>query len=130
LILRPLHILLIIALIFFLVKTMWLFAGVLFLGIVYLGIIGSKLHPYQSASDLAKGPLKGMAAITESNILSTEMEKSLVGHACTRVGILVGVISIFFMWFILGWRWYFIFITGLFILFLTGALLKLFFKTV
>ena len=135
LILRPLYIILIGAVFWetifsFTFKPMWLFVGVTLIGIFYLGIIGSKLHPYQSASNLAKGPLKGKAWVREQEILTPEMERLLVGHACTRVGILFGIMSGFILWFIMGWRWYFAIIVAWFINIIVGALLKLIFKTI
>jgi len=135
LVLRPLYIVSIGAVFWetifsFIFKPMWLFVGVTLIGIFYLGIIGSKLHPYQSASDLTKGPLKGEALVREQEILTPEMERLLVGHACTRIGILFGIMSGFILWFVMDWRWYFAIIIAWFINIIVGALLKLIFKTI
>jgi len=129
-ILRPLQILFLVSAIVFLFKGMWLWLVGCALSLLYLGIVGSKLHPLQSASDLAKGSLKGSAARIESELLPTEVKQMLVGHACTRVGILVGFTTGLLSWAALGWRWYFALLVAWFFMLLTGVLLKLVFKTV
>ncbi|OIQ80870.1 hypothetical protein GALL_373670 [mine drainage metagenome] len=53
----------------------------------------------------------------------------LVGHACTRTGILLGVSGGVVSWAAFGLSWYFALVVAWFIMFLTGALLKLSFKT-
>ena len=129
-ILRPLQILFLASAIVFLVKSMWWGAAAGAACIFYLGIIGSKLHPLQSASDLAQGPLEGTKAQIESELLTPEMKRMLVGHACTRIGILLGVVAGVVSCAALGWRWYFALLIIWPTILLSGALMKLAFKTV
>jgi hypothetical protein len=130
LILRPLDILFLVSAVFFLVKGMWWWFAGCVVGIIYLGIVGSKLHPFQSASDLAQGPIEGPAARIESELLPQKVKQMLVGHACTRVGILVGVTVGVISLAAFGWRWYFALLIGWIIMLISGALLKLAFKTI
>ena len=130
LILRPIYIVFLISVVVFLFKGMWWWLAGCVGGMFYLGIVGSKLHPFQSASELANGPTEGPAAQIESELLPPEVKQMLVSHACTKVGILAGITSGVVLWAALGWRWYFARLVVWFILLLTGALLKLAFKTV
>jgi hypothetical protein len=90
-ILRPLFVVFLVSGIAFLFKAWWWWLAGSILGLFYLGIVGSKLHPLQSASDLAEGPLEGASGRIESKLLPPAIKLALVGHACTRVGILIGV---------------------------------------
>jgi hypothetical protein len=128
-ILQPFQILFIGCIILFLLKAMWLWAGGFLLAVFYLGIIGSKLHPLQSAADLSRGPLNTPLGQAESAILLLETKKLLVGHACTRTGILLGISIGALLWKFLGLHW-FIGIPIIWILMiLLGAILKIIFKT-
>jgi hypothetical protein len=40
----------------FLFEGMWWLLGVCILGLFYLGIVAARLHPLQSATELAEGP--------------------------------------------------------------------------
>jgi hypothetical protein len=127
-VLRPCSVLLLLSAVIFIVKGMWFLLGGSILGLFYLGIIGSKLHPLQSASGLAQGPTRSIGALAEAEALSSETQELLVSHACTRVGLLFGVSVGVLSWVLLGWSWYFAltfgFMTSLFI----GAGLKVTFK--
>lgn len=105
-ILRPLQGLLTISGVAFLLRGLWLWLAGCALGLLYLGVIGSELHPLQTASDLSKGPLEGRAARIESDLLPAEAKRMLVGHACTRVAILIGFSTGLVLWLARGWRWY------------------------
>lgn len=129
-ILRPLQVIICISAVIFLFKGMWWLLAGCVASIFYLGIIGSKMHPLQSASNLAQGPLKCPEAQIESDILPPEDKQILVRHACTRVGIMLGIICGVVSWAILGWRWYLALAVVLFIMLLSGALLKTIFKTI
>lgn len=129
LILKPMQLVLTAAAIFFIVKTMWLWLAACVLGLFYLGIIGSKLHPLQSAADLAKGPLTGPAADIESALLRMDEKRRLVGQACTRVGILVGVSAGILLIAILEWPWYMALVGGWGAIVVVGALLSIAFKS-
>lgn len=129
-ILRPLWIIFIASMFVFLFKGMWWWLAGCVVSEIYLGVVGSKLHPFQSASDLAQGPIEGPAARIESEFLPPHVKQMLVGHACTKVAILLGIIAGMLSWAAFGLRWYFALIVMWFILILTGALLKLAFKTV
>lgn len=128
-ILRPLWVIFFCFLILFVFKGMWLFVCGAIVSFLYIGVVGSKLHPHQTASDLAKGPLTSEAAVAESKNLSPEMKKTLVDRACTEIGILIGIASGFILWIIVGWHWYFAFIIAITVYPLIGTSLKLIFKT-
>ena len=129
-ILRPLQIVFLISAVVFLFKGMWWWLVGCVVSLFYLGIVGSKLHPLQSASDLAQGPIQGTNARIEPELRPPAVRQMLVGHACTRVGILIGFAVGVVSWAALGWRWYFALLFGLLGILLSGALLKLTFKTV
>jgi len=127
-VLRPLQIILLLSGAAFLFESMWWLLGVCILGVFYLGIVGARLHPLQSVTELAEGPLEGEAARIESKLLSPAAQRSLVGRACTQVGILVGLVAGAVAWLGLGWRWYLALIVALVVMLFVGALLKLAFK--
>ena len=128
-VLRPLQAVFLVSAVVFLFIGMWWWLLGCAAGVFYLGIIGSKLHPLQSAAALAQGPIEGPAAQIESEILPSEVKQMLVGHACTRTGIFLGVVGGVISWAALGLSWYFALVTTWLIILLTGALLKLAFKT-
>ncbi len=105
----------------------WLWLGGALLGVFYLGVIGSNLHPLQSAGDLATGPLTGPAALQEALLLPAQIQAPLVGHACTRVGLLVGVTSGVVLYSALELPWYIGLAGALLGTPAPGAILKLFF---
>jgi len=128
-VLRPLFILFVLAAIYLLLRGNFLpFMGC-GAALFYLGLIGSQLHPTQSALDLAKGPLTNPMAEFEAQLLTDKHRQMLIGPACTKVGILVGVLIMVFLGTILGWRWYFSIPAGCVALMLSGAFLKFFFTT-
>ena len=128
-ILRPLQIAFLVSAVVLLLKTLWLGLVGCVLCSFYLGIIGSKLHPLQSASELAKGPLEGRAARIESELLPAGVKQMLVSHACTRVGILIGLSTAIILWSAFGWRWYFALLVAFVSMILVGAILKVAFRT-
>lgn len=128
-VLRPLQVLFVVAALTVLFKGMWLLLTACIFGLFYLGIIGAKLHPSQSARDLAQGPLEGPAAAIESALVRPEVKRVLVGHACTRVGILIGLGIGAVLWATLDCRWYFVLLVVLPSMLLAGALLKVAFRT-
>jgi MFS family permease len=127
-ILRPLHILLIVSAIAFLFQGMWFWLVACVFGSFYLGIIGSSLHPLQSATDLSKGPLETPTARLESDLLPQEVKEMLVGQACTKVGLLLGAVLGALVWGFLGWHWYFALIIAFLVTLFAGAFLKITFK--
>ncbi len=130
-ILRPLQIIIfLLSAIIFLVKGMWWWLAGGIVALFYLGIIGSKLHPLQSSSNLAEGPTTNPGSQIESELLPQEVKQMLVGHACTRVGILIGVFAGIASWAFLAWHWYFAFLFALLAMLFSGAILKLLFKTI
>ena len=68
-VLRPLPVVFVVSAVVFLFKGMWWWLAGCAVGLLYLGIVGSKLHPLQSAASLAHGPTEGPAARMESEIL-------------------------------------------------------------
>jgi hypothetical protein len=129
-ILKPIFWLFSVAAVAFLIGFHWWCLAGAVLGSFYTGIIGAKLHPRQSFSDLATGSLTEPAATKEEVSLSALEQRLLVSHACTRVGILVGVTLGIILWSVIGWRWYFASIVGFVCLMFSGAILKLLFKSV
>lgn len=129
-VLRPLQLVLLASAVLFLFRGMWWWLAGCLLSVFYLGIVGSKLHPLQSTSDLAQGPTQGTAARLESELLPLSVKQMLVGHACTRVGIFIGFAVGVGSWSALGWRWYFALLLACFGMLVSGALLKLAFKTI
>jgi hypothetical protein len=128
-VLKPLHLIFIAAAVAFLIGRLWPWlAGAVF-GSFYLGVIGAKLHPHQSFSDLASGPTTSPAALKEEVSLTPLEHRALLGRACTRVGILVGVFVGIVLYGMMGWRWYFASMIGFMSMLLSGALLKVTFKT-
>ncbi len=89
-ILRPIQLTLISSAIAFAINRLWFLLVANIIGLFYLGIIGSKIHPLQSAFDLVKGPLTNPAAKKEARAIPSDLSNILVSHACTRVGILLG----------------------------------------
>jgi len=107
LVLRPLLVAFTFFGIVFLVRSHWLCFSVCIFGAFYVGIIGTKLHPLQSAIDLATGPLTGSAALVEVELLNPAIKNTLVDHACFRVGVVIGVAVGVYSLVGLGWHWYF-----------------------
>lgn len=115
---------------FFVATAHWLWLVGSIAALFYLGIVGSKLHPLQSARELARGPTAGEAAAAEAASLPDDVKTLLVGHACTRVALLLGSVAAFvsiaglrFPWYVgLGCAWS--------AALLVGAALKLGFGTV
>jgi len=128
-ILRSVQLILILLVAISAINKFWFLLGAGIVGLFYLGIIGSNLHPLQSVADLAKGPLTNPAAKEELKTISPEQSNILVGHACTRIGILlgfeVGVISLN----IYHISWFLTVIIGLVVATITGSILKVIFKT-
>jgi len=113
-----------------LLRGLWWWLGGCVLGLVYLGIVGSKLHPLQTGSALAQGPLEGPAAVAESAALTPDDKRWLVGQACARMGILVGLALFVVLLGALGWRWYWAVPVACAGAIFSGALLKVVFGTV
>ena len=127
-ILRPLQIAFLVSAVVLLLKGMWWWLVGCVGCVFYLGIIGSKLHPLQSTAALAQGPIEGPVARIESEILPAEVKQMLVGHACTRTGILLGIAGGIASWAALGLAWYFALLVAFVVTLLVGALLKLSFR--
>jgi hypothetical protein len=126
-VLKPLQLLLLGEVILTLLRARWWWLAAGIAGLLYLGTVGSKLHPLQSASDLAQGPIEGRAAVVESLLLPAENQRWLVSSACTRVGILSGI-AVFLTLFALDWRWYSAGAVSLIGLVTVGAILKVIFR--
>lgn len=105
----------------------WWLAGAV-VGSFYSGIIGAKIHPKQSFSDLTRGSVTGAAADKEDAILTEVEQRLLVSHACTHVGILLGVTSGGVLW-AAGLSWHVAVIVGFVCLLFSGAILKVLFRT-
>jgi hypothetical protein len=128
-ILRPLQIAFLISAVVLLLKALWLWLVGCALGIFYLGVIGSNLHPLQSVSELAEGPLEGRAVRIESEVLPAPVKQMLVGYACTRIGLLIGLSTGIILWLAFGWRWYFALLVAWLSILFAGAILKVAFRT-
>jgi hypothetical protein len=127
-IVRPLHILFILLAVTFALKSLWWWLAGCIVALFYVGVIGSKLHPLQSASDLAQGPTTGAAAYVEADLMSAAEKHRFVDHACIRVGYVVGIGVGVVLWRIFGWHWYWaLLVLCLSVLFI-GCLLQAAFK--
>ena len=129
-VLRPLQFLLLTLIIFSGIEQDWWWIGGAIVALFYLGTIGAKLHPRQTASNLAKGPLGGAAAQREAASLSATEKTQLVGHASTRVSLLIGIYGFAATYGPLGLRWYWCAAIAWVTLLLMGSVLKLAFRTV
>lgn len=129
-VLRPVQLLLLGAAVVMVSRSQWWWLAGCVLGIFYLGIVGSKLHPLQSASDLTKGPLESSEALAESAILSPGDKRWLVGQACTSVAILMGLALFVVLLGALDWRWYWAVLTAWVAMILVVVVLKVVFKSV
>jgi hypothetical protein len=109
------------------IKGWWLWLAGAVLTSFCVGIVGAKIHPRQSFSDLTRGPLKNPKA-KEEDAIPLEEQKILVSHACTSVGILVGMIVLVLLWSLASWRWYASIPVALLSTLFSGALLKVAFK--
>lgn len=129
-VLRPLYVAFLLSAVVFLFQGMWWWLAGCAAGVFYLGIVGSKLHPLQSATDLAQGTIESHAAQIESEVLPAEVKRMLVGHACTRIGIFLDVVGGVVSWSIFGLSWYLALIVVWLITLTIGATLKFAFKIV
>lgn len=129
-VLRPLHVLSVVLAMVFLIKGLWLYLMASVAALFCLGIIGSKLHPFQSAEELAQGPIEGHAARLEAQQLTQQDEHTLIGPACTRVGILIGFFVGVVLWMGFRLHWYFALGIACVVMLFAGAILKLAFRAV
>lgn len=130
LVLRPLQLVMLLAGLAFLLSGKWWLLAACVAGIFYLGSIGAKLHPLQSVADLAQGPTGGPAARAEAAALPPAVKLRLVSHACTRVGLLLGIAAGVTAWAGFGLAWYVYVPVALITCIIMGAALKLAFKAV
>jgi hypothetical protein len=130
LVLRPLQVLFLVGAITSLVKFTWLWLVGCTVALFYLGIVGSGLHPLQSTTGLAEGPLGGPHADIESQLLSSDARRVLASHACTKVAILIACTMGVVVWAGFGWRWYSVLLVWWLAVGITGGLLKLAFRAV
>jgi hypothetical protein len=119
-----------IAAVVFLVGFHWWWLAGAIVGSFYSGLIGQKIHPRQTVSDLSQGSVTGAAATREEISLSDLEHRVLVSQACTHVGILSGVTIGIVLGVVLGWHWYFAAIVGFICLVFIGAILKVLFRSV
>jgi hypothetical protein len=129
LVLRPLQLALLLCVVLTIFGRLWLLLVGSILGLLYLGIVGSQLHVFQSTSQLAEGPLDGRAARIEAETVPAGVKQMLVGHSCTRIGILIGFATALVLWGAFAWRWYFALLVAGVSLIFTGAVLKIVFRT-
>ncbi len=104
-ILAPLQALLVVCAVAFLAEGMWLWLAFSAAGLFYLGTIGARLHPLQSARDLAAGPWSNPVARLEQRLLAGPVQRALLRKACARVGILAGSGAGLITLFGLHWSW-------------------------
>jgi hypothetical protein len=129
-VLRPLQVVFLLAAVAFAFQGKWLALAACALGLIWLGFVGSSLHPLQPISELMQGPLNGPGARKESEALSPDKVRAIVDKACTSIGILLGLASGALLWNVGGLSWYFATPLAFAAMLLTGAALKLVFKTV
>jgi len=80
----------------------------------------------QSATDLAKGPLTNPVAKEELKIIAPEQSNILVGHACTRIGILLGFGLGAIAFSIYHLSWFSAIISGIIAATIIGSILKVY----
>ncbi|HXG35291.1 MAG TPA: hypothetical protein VNJ11_18145 [Bryobacteraceae bacterium] len=104
-ILAPLQALLVVCAVAFLAEGMWVWLAFSVAGLFYLGTICARLHPLQSARDLAAGPWSNPVARLEQRLLPAPVQRELLRKACGRVGILAGSAAGLITLFGLHWSW-------------------------
>ena len=129
-ILRPLQVAFIFAAIPLAVRESWWWIAGGIIALLCLGSIGSALHPLQSASELAQGPLNGPAASAEARVLPPPVQAALVGGACTRVGLLLGLAVLCVLWWAFAMAWYAALVVAWITAMAVGVALKLAFGQV
>lgn len=105
-VLRPVWLAILGAAVFCLVSALWWWLAGAMVAAFWAGAIGAKLHPLQSASTLAKGPLNNPTARIE-DLLPSRLQGRLLQRASAEVAMLVAAICAFLLIGVLGWRWYF-----------------------
>ena len=128
-VLRPIWIALIGMAIVLALSGDWIWLGASVFAVLLVGVIGSQLHPLQSASNLAQGPLESHASHREITF-ANELRRVLVDRACLHVGMFLGVVAFVVAFWAIGVRWYVAGFVACFVLLVSGALLKVAFKTV
>lgn len=128
LVLRPIHAILALCCFVLLFKGHWLWASACALGWFFLGFIGASMHPLQSASDLAEGPLENPTADFESQIFTDQFKALIVGRTCTKVSMFLSVFLCLVLLFAAGIRWYFALPISWVSLVFIGGFLKFSFK--
>jgi hypothetical protein len=104
-ILAPLQALFVVCAVAFLAQGMWLWSASSVAGLIYLGTIGARLHPMQSARDLAAGPWCNPVALLEQRLFPAALQRQLLRQACGRVGILAGFTAGLITSYGLHWGW-------------------------
>ena len=129
-VLRPIWAGIVLLAVFSGIRQSWWWAAGAVAALLYVGSVGAKLHPRQSAAELATGPLEGTAARRESSLLSPSEKLLFVGQASTRLAILVGLyaFAVAHSYVELPWYWCIAIAWGTFLL--AGASLKLAFRVV
>lgn len=105
-VLRPIHVALILGAIFAGFNGRWWWVGGCVVGMLYVGAVGARLHPLQSARDLANGPLDNPVAAIEASSLSAEDVYWILSTAIRKVSFLVGVVTGALLLSEAHWRWY------------------------
>jgi hypothetical protein len=105
----------------------WWLAGAV-VGSFYSGVIGAKIHPKQSFSNLIRGPVLRAAADREEASLTELEHRLLVSPACTHVGILLGATTGVVLW-AAGLSWYAAGIVGFVCSGFSAVILKVLFRT-
>ena len=114
----------------FLIRFHWWWMIGSVLGSFYIGLIGQKIHPLLTFSDLTQSSVSGAAVTSEEISLSETQHKLLIGQACTHLGILSGVTIYFVIVEAFDMHWYYAAILGLTCMVFIGAILKVMFKSV
>lgn len=102
----------------------WWSLGAGVVAILLFGLIGASLHPMQSRSDLAEGPLEGPMAKLEQRSTPEEVQRLLVGRACTYLAMLLAAVLVWPAFAFLRWRWFVAIPSAYVIAALTGGILK------
>jgi hypothetical protein len=82
----------------------WVLAGVV--GMIYIGLVGARLHPTLSASQLREGPTEGEPAIQEMAVMSKDERLALIATALNRLIPVLATLIAANLLVLATWRWY------------------------
>jgi uncharacterized protein YneF (UPF0154 family) len=82
----------------------WVFAGVV--GVLYIGLVGTRLHPTLSASQMRAGPTESEPAIQEMAAMSRDERLTLIAAALNRLIPVLATLLAANLLVLATWKWY------------------------